>query len=144
MSDDEPEADKGTSWDDAPWELPGNCRLDSLPHRGQLLRWLANTSFLVALASYYPCVINFPIVCCLFDQNKWQFFWIPAEILGLWAVVCGVGAVGIANSDLAAMRKGIVDPGGVYETGFARRRAVWGIVAGLGSIFLWGGLAFIV
>jgi hypothetical protein len=58
-------ARRPAGWDVPPWELPGNFRLDCQPHRGPLLRRLANSGLVCAVVSWFPCG------CCLAPCVGW-------------------------------------------------------------------------
>src|SRR5260221_7639047 len=101
------EKDRGAGnppgWDVPPWLLPGNSRLDAEPHRGGLLRRLANASFLAALASLYP------LACPLFAVTSTSlpdaFLWlVPAIGLGLLGGLGSLTVWVLAGRDLRGMQ----------------------------------------
>src|SRR5213080_2226366 len=97
--------DEDGPWETPPWELPGCCRLDAEPHRGTLLRRLANASFLAAVASCYPL-----LCCCLAglvqDHFALAVLSAPGALLGLAAAGAGIGISRLARRDLIEMRAG--------------------------------------
>jgi hypothetical protein len=110
-------------WGDVPpWELPGECRLDALPHRGQRLQHLGETAFALGMLS--PVL---PILGLL-----------PAAL----ALLMGLTVWGVATYDLAQMQRGEMDSCGRNRTDEARllgRAAVWLGLIGftLAVPFLW-------
>jgi hypothetical protein len=124
-------------WDVPPWELPGHSRLDCEPHRGPLLRRLANASLLCALASVCPCLCSFGL-CCGLDKAA-GYPLVTVSVFALVAVALGLPTWVLAGRDLAGMRTGSIDPSGELETRFARERAAQGWLAGLCGLLLWGG-----
>ncbi len=124
------------SWDIPPWELPGGFRFDTMPHRGPLLRWLANVAFVCAALSFYPltgCYFVFWI-----EESRIRHFFGAAAVLGLVATFLGSQVWRLAGGDLEAMRTGLIDPEGKWETKFAHDRAVNSIGLGLAAFLLWG------
>jgi hypothetical protein len=105
-----------------PWEQPGAVRRDCLPHRGPLLKGLANVTLVCGVLSW-----------CLFVPA------VPGLLSGLTAVI-------LADGDLAKMERQEIDPQGKPETEWARRRAVWGIgLIGLWiCVWVWSVLLFVV
>jgi hypothetical protein len=124
-------------WDSPPWELPGGFRFDSLPHRGALLRRLANVAFVCSALSYYPIVGCFCfIILCI--KESWIKLFGTAAILGLLASCLGLVVWILARADLQAMRTELIDPEGKWETDFGRDRAVASFGLGLAAFLLWG------
>lgn len=103
-----------------PWELPGHCRRDYRPHRGPLLRRLANTAFVLAVASY-------PGLCLHALLAVW---------VGLLGSGLGLATWTLARHDLVQMRGGSRDPAGEGETYFALGRAAWGCFMGVGPVLV--------
>lgn len=132
------ESDEPESWDVPPWELPGNCRLDAEPHRGALLRRLANAGFVCAVVSYYPAVCVL-VACLVHDRLVFLLLFVPAIVLALFASGVGLTVRALAGRDLAGMRAGLIDAGGYWETEFGQRRAAVSAALGLVSVLLWGG-----
>jgi hypothetical protein len=133
MTGDDDRAEKHPKWDIPPWELPGNFRLDARPHRGPLLRRLANAAFVCAAVSFYPNVC-FLAICLV---RSWGMLFGPAVVLGLLGVGLALPTWVLARRDLQEMRKGRTCADG-GETRFARDRAVVGFSLGLFSS-LWSG-----
>jgi xanthine/uracil permease len=125
---------KSPHWDIPPWELPAGFRLDAKPHRGALLRRLANASFVCAAASFYPfgCLLVFCIV------ESWVRILLPAVVLGVFGWLLGLTVWVVARRDLEEMRFGTISQDGEGETQFARDRAALGLVCGFCSFLLWG------
>jgi hypothetical protein len=128
-------------WEVPPWELPGNFRLDCEPHRGPLLRWLANAGFLCALTSFFPCVC--PLVFCLVPPDTVVLFAAPVGLSVLGASL-GLTVWALARHDLGRMGKGLINPEGEWETKFAKKRAGACLGVSLVSLLLWSGLALLV
>lgn len=134
MVGDDDRAGKSAKWDIPPWELPGSFRFDSKPHRGPLLRRLANATFVCAILSLYP--FGCSIVFCIVES------WINillgvATILGLLRSGLGLVVWMLARGDLEEMRAGLTNPEGRWETEFGRDRAVLSFGLGLSSFLLW-------
>jgi hypothetical protein len=132
-----PGAGGPSDWDVPPWMLPGNSRLDAEPHRGTLLRWLANAAFLAALAALYPC--GCPLIACLVTPDN-SLLLGPAIGLALLAILGGLTVRGLSAHDLRGMTTGIINRDGEWETRFARSRALVSLAVALGAVLLWGGL----
>lgn len=122
-------------WDIPPWELPGGFRFDSQPHRGPLLRRLANVAFVcsaLAFCSLSGCYFVFCIA-----ESWTKFFGAVEAILGLLGSCLGLVVWILARGDLEGMRTGRIDPGGKWETKFGCDRAFLSIGLGLFSLLLW-------
>jgi hypothetical protein len=107
-----------SGWEVPPWEIPGNFRLDCEPHRGFLLRWLANIAFLCALGAW-----GFFLTTPLFYLGrKLGYATSSFVVLGCAAGILGLAAWLLARRDLARIRAGCMDPTGEGEVQFARTR----------------------
>jgi hypothetical protein len=133
-------------WDIPPWELPGGFRFDLLPHRGPLLRRLANAAFVCSVLAYYPCLPPCLVYCCFIlgiEESwtklleSWTKLFGMATILGLLGSVLGLTVGMLARGDLEAMRTGLIDPEGKWETKFGCDRAFNSFGLGLASFLLW-------
>jgi hypothetical protein len=122
-------------WSVPPWELPGGFRFDSQPHRGPLLRRLANAAFVCSMLSYYPILGSCCLVFCF--EESWIKIFGTAAVLGLLGSCLGLVVWLLARGDLEAMRTGLIDPEGKWETKFGRDRAVDSFGLGLGSLLMW-------
>ena len=90
--------------DDLPWEQSGDVRRDAEPHRGHLLRLLANFSVacgIVSFCTFFPSIVGL--------------------LLGLTAFV-------MARRDLKKMRAGVMDDQGREETENAWGHAFFGVI----------------
>jgi hypothetical protein len=129
-------------WDIPPWEQPGGFRFDSLPHRGPLLRRLANVAFVCSALSSYPLPGCCFLSCMLHDvfciAESWIRIFGAAAILGLLGSCLGLVVWILARGDLEAMRTGLIDPEGKWETKFGRDRAVDSFGLGFCAFLLWG------
>lgn len=125
-------------WDIPPWELPGDIRFDSQPHRGPLLRRLANVAFVCSVLSYFPLFgCPYFIFYVFYVDESWiTLFW-AASIVGLLSACLGLEVWMLARGDLEEMRTGLNDPEAKSETKFGRDRALDGFILGLGSFLLW-------
>jgi hypothetical protein len=72
-------------WDIPPWELTGGFRFDSLPHRGPLLRRLANVAFVCSTFLCYPLVGCWFVFCILVDVFYIAESWI--KLFGAAAIL---------------------------------------------------------
>jgi hypothetical protein len=104
-------------WGDVPpWELPGACRLDALPHRGEWLQGLGGWALTLGLLSSCPILGIFP---------------------GAVALLLGLGVWWVATVDLARMRHGEMDPNGRALTRESRVAAGWAMCWGIGMTAYW-------
>jgi hypothetical protein len=134
MAGDHDKVGKSAKWDIPPWELPGGFRLDSKPHRGPLLRRLANIGFVCSLLSFYPFGC-FLFICIV---ESWIKVLAAAVVLGLLGSGFGLVVWMLARGDLQDMRTGLTNPDGKWETQFGRDRAILSFVLGFFSFLLWG------
>jgi hypothetical protein len=95
-----------------PWEQPGAVRKDVAPHRGQLLRALANVSLTCGVAGL---VLGVPAVL---------------------ALPLGITTCVLANRDLERMGSGRLDPRGRVETWSACRRGEQAVALSLMGPFV--------
>jgi hypothetical protein len=130
-----------SDWEVPPWQIPGNFRLDCDPHRGFLLRWMANIAYLCALSGLcfflavplFSLFGRFGYAACLFT------------CLGGVGGFLGLAAWLLARRDLARIRAGRMDPNGEWEVRFALARGcasfllslLLALVCGLVVLPLW-------
>lgn len=116
-------------WDVRPWEMPGNFRLDCEPHRGTLLRWMANLGLVFVLGAL-GLVMAVPVLYVV-DESLSRF----AFTLFLWFVgageLIGLATWWLARRELAGMCAGRIDPSGEWEVQFARDRGLATALQGL-------------
>jgi hypothetical protein len=139
MTGNDDAAEDSPNWDIPPWELPGNFRRDAEPHRGPLLRKLADAGYVCSAASCCPFL--FGVVFGVLDNvGPVRFGGSGVIVLAIAVGLLGVGlsimTLVLARRDLAGMRSGLVDPTGEGETEFACGRAVRNTVWGFLSVLL--------
>jgi hypothetical protein len=137
MPDKDPKDQWPTEWDIPPWELPGNYRFDCEPHRGIFLRRLANASFV--FAAFALGLSGFSLLVPTDVMHDLATYGLES-VFGCLGMLFGVIAFLSASKELAGVRRGLINPEGQYETEFALRRALQGVLLGLISTPLWGAL----
>jgi hypothetical protein len=125
----EPEDDVASS-SPQPWELPGNFRRDCEPHRALLLFVLLGIGFGAIWLS------GLGVFCVGHTSRRVPpRKQLPNSAIGvglaLMALALGASTWGLAQQDLARMRKGEVDPRGGHSTGIA---ALLGALLAMGSV----------
>ena len=121
MKPDQPQAPRLTAEEIfTPWEMVGESRHDSKPHRGQLLSTMAYFNFLAAGTSFF----------CL--------------LTGLVGFLLGLAAWIMACRDLDLMRKGLMEQSGYHQTEKARADARVGTLLSLPGLVLWSIVAAVV
>jgi hypothetical protein len=103
-----------------PWEFPGFCRRDCLPHRSGKLLWVSRATLVMGMFSVFGVAFTL----------SWLGF------LGVLGLILGGLTWGLVRFDLAQMANGTVDPRGRPYAEEALGSALTGMVLSLPSTFL--------
>ena len=105
-----------------PWERPGCFRRDCEPHRGNLLWWLAAAGCALGALALLP----------------WCGWW-----LGLIGIPLSLCSRYMAQTDLAKMQAGLMEPYGEGVTASAKSLSTLGLAFNIAGTVVWGGLFII-